>query len=219
MTFGVDRDGAALHPGAAVDLLPELRGFAATLPPGAGHRLTGHAFIRAVAAGVPAAIAGKHLQAAARPVRAILFDKTPDTNWALGWHQDRTVAVSEPRAVAGFGPWSVKRGVTHVEPPFAVIAAMITLRLHIDAVHDDNAPLLIAPGSHRAGRVAEDRIAATVERCGIATCLADAGDIWAYATSILHASAAAAPHHRHRRVLQIDFASGPLPGGLTWLGV
>src|ERR1700739_3420143 len=29
----------------------------------------------------------------ARPVRAILFDKTPAVNWAVGWHQDRTIAV------------------------------------------------------------------------------------------------------------------------------
>jgi hypothetical protein len=28
-----------------------------------------------------------------RPVRATLFDKSPELNWSLGWHQDRTIAV------------------------------------------------------------------------------------------------------------------------------
>lgn len=37
------------------------------------------------------AIGAAVLGAAARPVRAILFDKTEERNWALGWHQDRTI--------------------------------------------------------------------------------------------------------------------------------
>ena len=43
-------------------------------------------------------------------------------------------------------------------------------------------------------------------------------DIWLYATPILHASGAAL-EPTHRRVLQVDFAAGELPGGLKWLGV
>lgn len=27
----------------------------------------------------------------ARPVRALLFDKSDSANWSLGWHQDRTI--------------------------------------------------------------------------------------------------------------------------------
>jgi ectoine hydroxylase-related dioxygenase (phytanoyl-CoA dioxygenase family) len=81
-----------------------------------------------------------------------------------------------------------------------------------------NAPLLIAPGSHKLGRIAENDIRETVQRCGTLACLAEAGDVWLYATPILHASeAATAPIHR--RVLQVDFSLGRLPGGLEWLGV
>jgi len=47
---------------------------------------------------------------------------------------------------------------------------------------------------------------------------AEAGDIWLYATPILHASEAAAEPDR-RRVLQVDFSAEELPGGLHWLGV
>src|SRR5690242_13805995 len=42
------------------------------------------------------------------PVRAILFDKNPDTNWAVAWHQDLTIAVRERIDVQGFGSWSLK---------------------------------------------------------------------------------------------------------------
>ncbi|WP_404713644.1 hypothetical protein [Sphingomonas sp. MMS24-J13] len=52
-----------------------------------------------------------------KPVRAILFDKTANGNWALGWHQDRTVAVKRKVTADGYGPWSRKRGILHVERP------------------------------------------------------------------------------------------------------
>ena len=95
----------------------------------------------------------------ARPVRALLFDKRPDQNWALGWHQDRTIAVREKHITPGFGPWSEKSGVAHVEPPFELLSRMVTLRAHIDDCGEDNAPLLIAPGSHKKGRIAADNVA------------------------------------------------------------
>ncbi|MEW6643827.1 MAG: phytanoyl-CoA dioxygenase family protein [Pseudomonadota bacterium] len=155
---------------------------------------------------------------ACRPVRAILFDKTPATNWALGWHQDRTIAVRQRLAVDGFETWSVKSGMAHVEPPFALLSGMVTLRLHLDAVPASNAPLLVAPGSHKLGRIAEEDIRDVVRRCGAVACLAEPGDVWLYATPILHASDAAVMP-THRRVLQVDFAVGGLPGGLEWLGV
>lgn len=154
----------------------------------------------------------------ARPVRAILFDKSARANWSLAWHQDRTICVRERRDVAGFGPWTVKSGLLHVAPPFDLLERMVTIRIHLDDVPEDNAPLLIAPGSHRLGLVREEAIDAAVAACGTHACLAKAGDIWVYATPILHASAAArAP--RRRRVLQVDYAGLDLPAGLEWSGI
>lgn len=154
----------------------------------------------------------------ARPIRAILFDKNEGANWSLGWHQDRTICVRERHDVAGFGPWTIKSGLLHVAPPFDLLARMVTIRIHLDDVPEDNAPLLIAPGSHRLGLVREDAIDAAVAACGTYACLADAGDIWVYATPILHASAAVAKPRR-RRVLQVDYAAFELPGGLEWSGI
>jgi len=95
---------------------------------------------------------------------------------------------------------------------------MATLRIHLNAVDADNAPLLVAPGSHRFGRVPVGEIEGVVARCGAVGCLADAGDIWAYATPILHASEAAR-RPAQRRVLQVDYAAIDLPQPMDWLGV
>lgn len=151
----------------------------------------------------------------ARAVRAIAFDKRADANWALAWHQDRTIEVRERREVPGFGPWTVKQGRLHVVPPFTLIERMITARLHLDSVDAGNAPLLVAPGSHCLGLIPEPAIGAAIQACGTAVCLAEPGDVWLYATPILHASARVNRPTR-RRVLQVDFSVDQLPGGLEW---
>ena len=106
----------------------------------------------------------------------------------------------------------------HVAPPVGILAGMVTLRALLDAVPMTNAPLLVAPGSHRLGRISESCVPRVVAACGVAACLAEAGDAWLYSTPILHASEAAT-EPRRRRVLQVDFATGELPRGLRWLGV
>jgi len=168
--------------------------------------------------GFPAKVRLGSWRAQARPVRAILFDKNSETNWTLGWHQDRTIAVRERADVVGFSNWTMKSGVTHVEPPFAVLERMITARIHLDDVGADNGPLLIAPGSHRLGRLDASEIEATVEAAGPIECLARAGDVWVYKTAILHASEASRCA-TGRRVLQIDFSADKLPGDLEWAGI
>lgn len=193
----------------------------AEVPPDrAGVRIAGNAALASLLAadGAIGAIAARVLGEGCRPVRAVLFDKSPATNWALGWHQDRTICVRDRIDTPGFGPWTVKAGLHHVEPPFALLAKMVTLRVHLDAVDADNAPLLVAPGSHRAGRVPVAAIPSIVQQHGVAACLAEPGDVWRYATPILHASDAAVRPTR-RRVLQVDFSAAALPNGMEWLGV
>ena len=174
---------------------------------------------RLAAAIAPAtAAASILLGGSARPVRAVLFDKTAEANWLVAWHQDRTIPVRERIEAPGFGPWSRKDGILHVMPPVAVLEQMATLRIHIDPVGPENAPLRAALGSHRIGLVPAAEAAKTAEAMPCPVCLAEAGDVWAYSTPILHASDRAAVPTR-RRVLQVDFAVDELPGGLEWAGV
>jgi hypothetical protein len=97
-------------------------------------------------------------------VRGILFNKTRDSNWRVAWRQDRTIAVRERKDLAQFGPWSIKAGVTHVQPPASVIARMLAVRLHLDESHTDNGPLRVIPGSHRAGCLSAEEVAIWSER-------------------------------------------------------
>ena len=214
-------DGAQLFTGAVKPYLDALEQALATLPRDeVGLRLHGIDALAPLLAsdGCIGAVAASVLGVDARPVRAILFNKSPETNWSLGWHQDRTICVTHKREAPGFGPWTVKSGMVHVAPPFDLLSRMVTVRAHLDDVPATNAPLLIAPGSHKHGRVAFDEIDQVVGFCGTVACMAEAGDVWLYATPILHASeTASAP--QSRRVLQIDYAAETLPFGLEWLGV
>ena len=170
------------------------------------------------AGGPIGAVAATALGPEARPVRAILFDKTAERNWALGWHQDRTIIVEERIDTEGFGPWTVKAGLIQVEPPFEIFGRMVTLRVHLDPVDASNAPLRIVPGSHRLGRLPEAEIEQAAISLGERLCLAERGDVWLYATSIVHVSLAADPPRR-RRVLQVDYSADAAPGPLGWRGV
>lgn len=214
-------DGACHLPGAASGILAELEKLAEPLSPTrAGHRIERNKLLQTLTepGSMLQQIAAPTIGPEARAVRALFFNKSDNANWALGWHQDRTIAVRERHDVDGFGPWTVKAGIPHVAPPFTLLAGMLTMRIHLDSVPRDNGPLLIAPGSHRLGTIAEGEIAAVVAQCGTRACLAEPGDIWLYATPILHASERSAPGYR-RRVLQLDFAASALPVPLAWRGV
>lgn len=213
--------GAVRFSGVLVDALARLENAIAGLPSeSAGIRLQSIEPLREKlqANGCIGAIPAQFLGAKAKPIRAVLFNKTSETNWSLAWHQDRTICVKAKREVEGFGPWTVKQGFVHVAPPVDLLAKMITIRVHLDDVPATNAPLLIAPGSHREGMVPVGKIEETVARLGTAICLADAGDVWVYSTLILHASAAS-QQAKARRVLQVDYAAFDLPGGLEWQGI
>lgn len=151
----------------------------------------------------------------ARPVKAILFDKQPEANWRVEWHQDLTVALAEQRETAGFSNWTVKSGVVHAEAPDGVLAAMVTLRLHLDDCGADNGPVAVIPGSHADGKLSAAKRRRLTDSGDEVPCLAAPGDVLAMRPLILHRSPKAASPSR-RRVLHIEYSAAPLPGGLRW---
>jgi hypothetical protein len=213
--------GAQLLPALARPLLDALAAVASRLPEDrAGTRIAGDpqtAELLGPDGLIDKAVASLKAEPQ-RPVRAILFDKNDAANWSLGWHQDRTIAVRQRREVPGYRRWTIKQGLQHVEPPFAVIERMTTVRIHLDPVDEENAPLRVALGTHRLGPISDDRTDAVAETNRTFSCLAEAGDVWAYATPIIHSSHAAAPGRR-RRVLQVDYSADRLRDGLEWLGI
>lgn len=149
-------------------------------------------------------------------VRSIFFDKTAEANWKVAWHQDLTIAVRERMDVPGFSAWSVKDGVAHVQPPVAVLEKMLTLRLHLDDCDAANGPLQVIPGSHKSGRLSASQIANWRNKEQPFVCAVRSGEALVMRPLILHASSPAiAP--THRRVVHLEFAADPLPGGLSWV--
>lgn len=149
------------------------------------------------------------------PVRGLFFDKLPGANWEVSWHQDLSIAVAERLETPGFGGWSVKKGVVHVQPPASVLENMLTLRVHLDDCAADNGPLRVLRGSHRHGRVDDEQIARLRQECEEVTGIMPAGGVFLMRPLILHASSPA-KNPRHRRVVHLEYAANPLPAPLRW---
>ncbi len=149
------------------------------------------------------------------PVRAVLFDKSPSANWLVPWHQDLTIAVVERADLEGYGPWSVKDEIPHVQPPTAILDQMLTLRLALDDCAESNGPLQVMPGSHLAGRLSAEQIASIRAEHSPTTCLMSAGDALLMRPLLLHASSRSTST-AHRRVLHIEYACCELPAPLRW---
>lgn len=156
-----------------------------------------------------------HLPSEPVPARAIYFDKTPGTNWLVPWHQDLTIAVRHRKEVEGFGPWSTKEGVPHVQPPVELLERMLVVRLHLDAADEDNGALRVLPGTHRFGRLPHGRIQDLRREVGEVVCRAEPGDAMLMRPLLLHASRRS-DSPGHRRVLHIEYAGYDLPPGLEW---
>jgi len=148
------------------------------------------------------------------PVRAIFFDKTPAANWTVVWHQDLHIAVAQRTGAPGFGPWSVKAGVPHVQPPVALLQRMVTVRLHLDDCGADNGALRVMPGSHAAGVLTDAALAEWQQRQPV-VCEVPRGGALLMRPLLLHASSSAV-NPRHRRVLHLEYAIDELPNGLKW---
>jgi len=151
---------------------------------------------------------------AAFAYKATLFDKTPEANWKVAWHQDLSVPVRGEARPAGWKGWSVKAEVLHAQPPHELLERLLAVRIHLDDCDASNGALRVIPGSHRSGRLDDVGIerwkATSAVRCDL-----KAGGLLLMRPLILHASSAGdAPGQR--RVVHLEFASEDLPEGLEW---
>jgi len=151
------------------------------------------------------ALASRFLGPSAIPFRATLFDKSPDKNWLVVWHQDTALPVRERRDVPGWGPWSIKAGITYAHAPAGALSRVIALRLHIDDSDSDNGPLRILPGTHTRGVISDDEVARLAHDVQAVDCVCPAGGVVAMRPLLVHASSKAESHQR-RRVLHIEYA-------------
>jgi hypothetical protein len=80
--------------------------------------------------------------------KAIYFDKTPESNWYVTWHQDTIINVKEKIETEGFTGWTKKNDVHGVCPPEDFLKDTITIRIHLDDTDETNGALKVIPGSH-----------------------------------------------------------------------
>lgn len=160
-------------------------------------------------------LASDLLGSAPRPVRGILFDKTPEANWYVTWHQDLSIPVKTKTELPGYGPWSIKDDVVHVQPPAAILEQMVSLRIHLDDCDEQNGAIKFIAGSHLHGVLGRDAIEEWKEQQRETICPAARGDIIAMRPLILHASSTAKTPSQ-RRVLHLEYAAAELPTTLDW---
>jgi len=146
-------------------------------------------------------------------VRVLFFDKPPERSWSLPWHKDLTIAVRDNSLPSKlFRRPTMKAGVPHVEAPLEVLSAMLTIRIHLDQVTEDNGPLKVMSGSHLEGK---DPTSTSTECRSI---LVDRGDALAMRPLLAHCSGLSHPGTTlRRRILHFEFAGMPcLPDGFEW---
>ena len=219
MSYSLVKDGFEIIPSVLTEREVEtLRGSLSLMKVAPGHRNLMQQVPDIAALAVSPKILGLLeglLGAKPLPVRSIFFDKTPEANWLVPWHQDLSIAVKQRLKVSGYGPWSMKDGVPHVQPPMKILEAMVTLRLHLDDCDASNGALRVIPGSHQSGRLEAASIAESRSQHAEIVCSGSTGDALLMRPLLLHASSeASAP--AHRRVIHLEYAACPLADGLEW---
>ncbi len=148
-------------------------------------------------------------------VRSIFFDKTPEKNWLVTWHQDKTISVNAKTEITGWGPWSVKDNSHHVQPDLSVLNQMVTFRLHLDDANENNGCLKVIPNSQNKGIMKQSDIDTIVKTERSFNCVVQAGDVVLMRPHILHSSSKSTTPN-HRRVVHLEFSNYDLPQGLKW---
>ncbi|NHZ33584.1 phytanoyl-CoA dioxygenase family protein [Massilia rubra] len=148
-------------------------------------------------------------------VQCTYFEKSAGRNWLVPLHQDLSIPVAARVDAPALRGWSVKEGTLFVQAPPALLDTLVAVRVHLDPCGLDDGPLLVVPGSHRAGVLAPPDAAAARAATPPVACLAGVGGTLVMRPLLLHASSKALGQGR-RRVLHFVFGPRVLPFGLHW---
>ena len=202
--FNLDRDGYALAELVFTDTVCEE--LAAAMPEvkrgrgGVRHLLEHEAVARILSSKRFASIITSVVAPPAVAVNATLFDKTPESNWRVVWHQDRMIRTSEGH---------------RIDAPWEALEGMVAARIHLDDATHDNGPLRVIPGSHRLRKLNDEEIlklASTQPQVELST---PRGSILLMRPLLVHASSPARSP-AHRRVLHLEFATLDAIKPLDW---
>lgn len=146
---------------------------------------------------------------------AIYFNKTPEQNWLVSWHQDKTTAVSDKIDCSDWSNWTVKNDVIHAQPPPEAFGKMLTIRLHLDDADASNGCLKVISGSHLLGVLPQQEVLNHVSEGFEIVCDARAGDALLMHPLIIHSSSKAT-NPSSRRIIHMEYSSFELPNSIEW---
>jgi ectoine hydroxylase-related dioxygenase (phytanoyl-CoA dioxygenase family) len=142
------------------------------------------------------------------PFCATLFDKAPDSNWLVSWHQDTALPLVEKIETPGWGPWSVKDDFHYAHAPAYALNKVLALRLHFDDSTAESGLLRVLSGTHRMGVLTDEDVARLSAELDPVDCQIAKGGILAMRPLIIHASSkASGKSQMPRRVLHIEYAA------------
>ena len=120
-----------------------------------------------------------------RVIRCIVFDKSPQSNWRVGWHQDLNLKSED--------------GVVLERE---MLGQVRTFRLHLDRTTADNGALRVLPGSHANGPLSDEER----RRLAVDEVVAEAepGEVLVMSPLLVHASSPMRSNSR-RRVIHVDY--------------
>lgn len=147
-------------------------------------------------------------------VKALYFNKPPEANWYVSWHQDIPINVLEKKTVKGYTGWTSKDDTLSVCPPEEVSRNIFSIRIHIDDTGEANGALKTILGSHNK-RLSDSEIQIISSNSTPVINEVFAGGIQLMKPLLLHASTKTT-NNKNRRVIHLEFASRDLDGGLEW---
>lgn len=203
-----DQDGYAIVSGLAADR--EVTAVARALErlhiPGAGTRnLLRLSWCRALAQRLKVRLThASALHSSFMALQCTLFDKTPECNWLVAFHQDLSIPVWPGIVDPSRGLSSEKEGEKFVQASSEILETLVAVRIHIDDCGAESGPLRVVPGSHHSGRLDDSARHKLRVGLGETQCVVRKGDAVLMRPLILHASSKATTPSR-RRVLHYLF--------------
>jgi len=145
-------------------------------------------------------------------VKSIYFDKPPQSNWFVAWHQDLTISVDKKVDLPGYGPWTTKLNQFAVQPPVSVLNDNFTVRIYLDDTDEGNGALKVVPGSHK--RIIRPETL-NLQPGEEVTCNVPTGGIMIMRPLLMHTSNRTS-NNKQRRVAHIEFSKATLLAGIDW---
>lgn len=147
-------------------------------------------------------------------IKSIYFDKPPNSNWIVNWHQDLTINIKGRIDDPAFKNWRNLETRTVVQPPLSILENIFTIRIHLDDCNEKNGALRVCEKSHNSGVILiKNGIDEYLKNEKV--CEVQKGGILIMKPLILHSSRRT-ENKLKRRVLHIEFTNSTLPQELYW---